>query len=108
MRGWTAVAFTGGSGSLYGAALGALLLTSVNSVLPSIGVSSVWVQAIDGTLLLLAIAVDRVVALRSPRCAPGQTCTAGDMGTFMIGQDSSVVLGKPTVFDKSNIGRFTF
>lgn len=58
------VAFTGGSGSLYGAALGALLLTSINSVLPSIGVSSVWVQAIDGFLLLLAIAVDRVVALR--------------------------------------------
>ena len=58
------VAFTGGSGSVYGAALGALLLTSINSVLPSIGVSSVWVQAIDGILLLLAIAVDRVVALR--------------------------------------------
>ncbi|WP_442785684.1 ABC transporter permease [Actinacidiphila sp. DG2A-62] len=58
------VAFTGGSGSLYGAALGALLLTSINSVLPSIGVSSVWVQAIDGVLLLLAIAVDRLVALR--------------------------------------------
>ncbi|WP_333770598.1 ABC transporter permease [Streptomyces sp. IBSBF 2435] len=58
------VAFTGGSGSVYGAALGALLLTSINSVLPSIGVSSVWVQAIDGTLLLLAVAVDRVVALR--------------------------------------------
>jgi rhamnose transport system permease protein len=58
------VAFTGGSGTVYGAALGALLLTSINSVLPSIGVSSVWVQAIDGILLLLAIAVDRVVALR--------------------------------------------
>jgi rhamnose transport system permease protein len=58
------VAFTGGSGTVYGAALGALLLTSINSVLPSIGVSSVWVLAIDGVLLLLAIAVDRVVALR--------------------------------------------
>lgn len=58
------VAFTGGSGSVYGVALGALLLTSINSVLPSIGVSSVWVQAIDGILLLLAIAVDRIVALR--------------------------------------------
>jgi rhamnose transport system permease protein len=58
------VAFVGGSGSVYGVALGALLLTSINSVLPSIGVSSVWVQAIDGTLLLLAIAVDRIVALR--------------------------------------------
>ena len=61
------VAFTGGSGSVYGAALGALLLTSINSVLPAIGVSSVWVLAIDGILLLLAIAVDRIVALRVAR-----------------------------------------
>ncbi|RII20336.1 Ribose transport system permease protein RbsC [Streptomyces sp. YIM 130001] len=58
------VAFTGGSGTVYGAALGALLLTSINSVLPAIGVSSVWVTAINGILLLLAIAVDRILALR--------------------------------------------
>ncbi|AJE39295.1 ABC transporter permease [Streptomyces nodosus] len=58
------VVFTGGSGSVYGAALGALLLTSVNSVLPALGVSSVWVLAVNGVLLLLAIAVDRVVGLR--------------------------------------------
>ncbi|MFI8202842.1 ABC transporter permease [Streptomyces sp. NPDC085937] len=58
------VVFTGGSGSVYGAALGALLLTSINSVLPALGVSSVWVLAINGVLLVLAIAVDRVVALR--------------------------------------------
>ncbi|MFI9724984.1 ABC transporter permease [Streptomyces sp. NPDC052092] len=58
------VVFTGGSGSVYGAALGALLLTSVNSVLPALGVSSVWVLAINGVLLVLAIAVDRTVALR--------------------------------------------
>ncbi|HEX3591540.1 MAG TPA: ABC transporter permease [Pseudonocardiaceae bacterium] len=61
------VAFTGGSGTVYGAALGALLLTSINSMLPSLGVSSVWEQAIDGFLLLLAIAVDRIVALRVAR-----------------------------------------
>ncbi|MFK0172747.1 ABC transporter permease [Streptomyces sp. NPDC090306] len=58
------VVFTGGSGSVYGAALGALLLTSVNSVLPALGVSSVWVLAINGVLLILAIVVDRIVALR--------------------------------------------
>ncbi|WP_432138182.1 ABC transporter permease [Streptomyces sp. bgisy154] len=58
------VVFTGGSGSVHGAALGALLLTSVNSVLPALGVSSVWVLAINGILLVLAIAVDRIVALR--------------------------------------------
>ncbi|QIB48282.1 ABC transporter permease [Streptomyces aureoverticillatus] len=61
------VVFTGGSGSVYGAALGALLLTSINSVLPALGVSSVWVMAINGFLLVLAIAVDRVVALRVAR-----------------------------------------
>ncbi|WP_055618865.1 ABC transporter permease [Streptomyces sp. JHA19] len=58
------VVFTGGSGRVYGAALGALLLTSINSVLPALGVSSVWVLAINGILLILAIAVDRIVALR--------------------------------------------
>ncbi|WP_405196085.1 ABC transporter permease [Streptomyces anulatus] len=58
------VVFTGGSGTVYGAALGALLLTSVNSVLPALGVSSVWVLAINGFLLILAIAADRIVALR--------------------------------------------
>jgi rhamnose transport system permease protein len=58
------VAFTGGSGSIYGAALGALLLTTINSALPSLGVSSSWEGAIDGFLLLAAIAVDRLVALR--------------------------------------------
>ncbi|MEU3702002.1 ABC transporter permease [Streptomyces anulatus] len=58
------VVFTGGSGTVYGAALGALLLTSVNSVLPALGVSSVWVLAINGFLLVLAIAADRIVALR--------------------------------------------
>lgn len=58
------VAFTGGSGTVYGAALGAVLLTSVNGVLPALGVSSVWVTAINGCLLLLAIAVDRILALR--------------------------------------------
>ncbi|WP_326674161.1 MULTISPECIES: ABC transporter permease [unclassified Streptomyces] len=61
------VVFTGGSGSVYGAALGALLLTSINSVLPALGVSSVWVLAINGVLLILAIAVDRMVALRVAR-----------------------------------------
>ncbi|GIH20405.1 ABC transporter permease [Rugosimonospora africana] len=58
------VAFTGGSGSVYGAALGAVLLTTINSVLPGLGVNSSWEQAIDGFLLLAAIAVDRLVAVR--------------------------------------------
>jgi rhamnose transport system permease protein len=58
------VAFTGGSGSVYGAALGAVLLTTINSALPSLGVSSSWEGAIDGFLLVAAIAVDRLITLR--------------------------------------------
>ena len=58
------VAFTGGSGSVYGAALGALLLTTIAGALPSLRVDSSWVAAIDGVLLLAAIATDRVIALR--------------------------------------------
>jgi rhamnose transport system permease protein len=58
------VAMTGGIGTVYGAALGALLLTSINSVLPALNVTSVWEEAIDGSLLLVAIAADRVVARR--------------------------------------------
>lgn len=57
-----------------------------------------------------ALAGYTAVALSSGRIsgASGQTFTAGDMGSFTVGADSVVVLGKPTVFDKANIARFTF
>ncbi|WUV84999.1 rhamnose ABC transporter substrate-binding protein [Streptomyces sp. NBC_01476] len=57
-----------------------------------------------------ALAGYTAIALASGQIsgAPGQTYTAGDMGSFTIGQDSTVVLGKPTVFDKANIAQFNF
>jgi rhamnose transport system permease protein len=58
------VAFTGGQGSVYGAALGAVLLTTISGALPSLKVDSSFQAAIDGVLLLAAIATDRVIALR--------------------------------------------
>jgi rhamnose transport system permease protein len=58
------VAIFGGSGSVYGAALGALLLASIGSALGVLNVSSFWEQAIDGALLLAAIALDRLLVLR--------------------------------------------
>jgi len=61
------VAITGGVGSVYGAALGALLLTTIGSALVVLRVNPFWQQAITGTLLLLAISVDRVLALRVAR-----------------------------------------
>ncbi|WP_336214216.1 ABC transporter permease [Nonomuraea sp. LPB2021202275-12-8] len=61
------VAITGGVGSVYGAALGALLLTTIGSALVVLRVNPFWQQAITGALLLLAISVDRVLALRVAR-----------------------------------------
>jgi rhamnose transport system permease protein len=58
------VAIFGGSGSVVGAALGALLLNTINSALNVLGVSSLWVEAIAGFLLLLAISLDRVISMR--------------------------------------------
>lgn len=58
------VAIFGGIGSVYGAALGALLLGTITSSLIVLKVAAFWQQAAIGALLLLAIAFDRFVAVR--------------------------------------------
>jgi ribose/xylose/arabinose/galactoside ABC-type transport system permease subunit len=61
------VAISGGLGTVYGASLGALLLTTIGSVLVVLRVNAFWQDAITGVLLLLAISVDRLLALRMGR-----------------------------------------
>jgi rhamnose transport system permease protein len=58
------VAIFGGSGSAVGAAVGALLLSTIASALNVLGISPFWDQAIAGFLLLVAITLDRVISLR--------------------------------------------
>jgi rhamnose transport system permease protein len=58
------VAIFGGSGTVLGAALGAVLLNTINSALVVVNVSSFWSQALSGGLLVAAIAFDRLVAVR--------------------------------------------
>jgi len=58
------VAIFGGSGTVLGAALGALLLYTINSALVVVNVSSFWSMALSGALLIAAIAFDRLIALR--------------------------------------------
>ena len=58
------VAIFGGSGTVLGAALGALLLNTINSALVVVNVSSFWSSAIAGALLIGAIAFDRLISLR--------------------------------------------
>ena len=61
------VAIFGGSGTVLGAALGALLLTVINNALPVLRIDQFWQQAIVGALILAAIALDRLVSLRAAR-----------------------------------------
>jgi len=61
------VAIFGGSGSVVGAAFGALLLNTILSALYVLGVSPFWNQAIAGALLLGAIALDRAISLQLTR-----------------------------------------
>jgi rhamnose transport system permease protein len=61
------VAIFGGSGTVWGAALGATLLITINRALPVVGISDFWQRAVVGGLILAAIVLDRVLALRQER-----------------------------------------
>ncbi len=61
------VAIFGGSGTVLGAGLGALLLNTIDQALVAARVSSFWNQAVAGLLLLVAITFDRYVSLRAER-----------------------------------------
>lgn len=61
------VAIFGGSGTVLGAGLGALLLAVINNALPVLRIDQFWQQAIVGALILAAIALDRLVGLRAAR-----------------------------------------
>ncbi|MDT0343503.1 ABC transporter permease [Streptomyces litchfieldiae] len=58
------VAIFGGSGTVWGAALGALLLTTIGSSLAVLRVDPFWQQAVVGALILAAIGLDRLLAAR--------------------------------------------
>jgi rhamnose transport system permease protein len=61
------VAIFGGSGTVVGAALGAVLLNTINQALVASRISSFWTDAIAGALLLAAIAFDHWLSLRVAR-----------------------------------------
>ena len=61
------VAIFGGSGTVWGAAIGAFLLVTINRALPIIGVQDFWQRAVVGVLIIGAIVLDRVLALRQAK-----------------------------------------
>jgi rhamnose transport system permease protein len=66
------VAIFGGSGTVYGAALGALLLTTIGTSLPQLGVNPFWREAAVGALILAALVLDRTLSLRLARRLRGR------------------------------------
>jgi rhamnose transport system permease protein len=65
------VAIFGGSGSVYGAAVGAVLLTTIGAALPLLGMTPFWQRAAVGALILAAIGLDRALAVRVGRSLRG-------------------------------------
>jgi rhamnose transport system permease protein len=65
------VAIFGGSGTVYGAAIGAVLLTTIGSSLAVLRVSPFWQQAVVGMLIVGAIALDRLLSTRVARRLQG-------------------------------------
>lgn len=61
------VAIVGGSGTVVGAAIGAFLLYTINRALPVISIPDFWQRAVVGALILGAIVLDRVLAVRQSR-----------------------------------------
>lgn len=61
------VAIFGGSGTVWGAAIGAILLITINRTLPILGVPQFWQQAVVGALIIGAIVLDRLLSLRRAR-----------------------------------------
>ena len=61
------VAIFGGSGTVWGAAIGAVLLVTINRTLPILGIQDFWQRAVVGALIIAAIVLDRVLADRQER-----------------------------------------
>jgi rhamnose transport system permease protein len=59
----------GGSGTLVGAALGALFLGFIANALILVGLSQFWLQAIYGVVILVAVTADAFILRRIKRAA---------------------------------------
>jgi rhamnose transport system permease protein len=57
----------GGSGTVYGAALGALFLGLIANALTLLHLSQFWLQAIYGAVILVAVATDALIVRRLQR-----------------------------------------
>lgn len=58
------VSIAGGTGSVYGAVLGAILLQEILLAIGALGIPQFWQLAVNGTLIICAIGLDRYLSTR--------------------------------------------
>jgi rhamnose transport system permease protein len=61
------VSIAGGSGTVVGAAIGALFLGLINNALTVLQLPQEWLQVIYGAVILVAIVTDALVQMRAQR-----------------------------------------
>lgn len=61
------VAIFGGSGTIVGAALGAIILGTIQNALTILRLEPLWIQAISGGAILLAVTIDALITRRLQR-----------------------------------------
>ncbi|MGD0863551.1 MAG: ABC transporter permease, partial [Candidatus Limnocylindrales bacterium] len=61
------VSIAGGSGTVVGAAIGALFLGLINNALTVLNLPQEWLQVIYGAVILFAVATDALVQVRARR-----------------------------------------
>jgi rhamnose transport system permease protein len=61
------VAIFGGVGTVWGAAIGAFLLVTIDRALPILGIPDFWQRAVVGGLIIGAVVLDRVLSARQER-----------------------------------------
>jgi rhamnose transport system permease protein len=62
---------TGGRGTVLGTVLGVMLLGAISPALVFLGVSAYWERAIQGAIILAAVAIDAVRIHRAERPTAG-------------------------------------
>ena len=65
------VSISGGSGTVVGAALGALFLGMINNALTVLLLPQEWLQMIYGAVILLAVSTDALIQIRTQRAKAG-------------------------------------
>ncbi|MDP1730971.1 MAG: ABC transporter permease [Devosia sp.] len=70
------VSINGGVGTVLGTVLGVILLGTVNVALPILGVSAFWQDAIYGTVIIVALLIDRSVRQRGIKALSGARSNA--------------------------------